>query len=221
MNRINERAGHGLGGFDAASAGLLSAAQVHDPLRPVSFTFDVECVGPEAGDREEYLHLMLEARRAEEAGAIARAAGIRAAAERLLGVLWEERIHNTVTTAGKTDIVDKYFKGSAYTAAWYLGLKGTGSASASDTLASHGGWSEVTPYSGNRPAITFGSTSGGSNTASTNSYSITGSATVAGAFIASVNSGTSGLLYSAADFASSRTVANGDTLNVTPTVSVS
>jgi hypothetical protein len=136
-------------------------------------------------------------------------------------VKWRDTFHNTVTTAGKNDIVDKYFKGSAYTAAWYLGLKGAGSISASDTLASHAGWTESTPYSGNRPAISFGSTSAGSNTASAVSYSITGSATVAGAFIASANTGTSGTLFSAGDFAAARTVAASDTLNVTPTVSVS
>lgn len=136
-------------------------------------------------------------------------------------IKWEETVHNTVTNGGKDDLIDKYFKGSAYTAAWYLGLKGSGSIAAGDTLASHAGWSEVTPYSGNRPAITFGTTSSQSNTASAVSISITGSSTVAGAFIASVNTGTSGTLYSASDFAASRTVANGDTLNVTPTVSMS
>lgn len=133
---------------------------------------------------------------------------------------WREHIENLVTTVGKTDIVDKYFKGSAYTAAFYLGLKGTGSAAVGDTLASHAGWSEVTPYSGNRPAITFGTTSSGSNTASAVSYSINATATVAGAFICTVNTGTSGTLYSAGDFAASRSVASGDTMNVTPTVSV-
>ena len=136
-------------------------------------------------------------------------------------VKWVERIENLVTTAGKTDLIDKYFKGSAYTAAWYMGLKGTGSAAAGDTLASHAGWSEVTPYSGNRPAITFGTTSSGSNTATAVSYSCNGSATVAGAFVASVNTGTSGTLYSAGDFAASRAVVSGDTLNVTLTVSAS
>jgi hypothetical protein len=141
--------------------------------------------------------------------------------DRYGNVKWEETIRNLVTTEGKNDIVDKYFKGSAYTAAWYLGLKGTGSAAVGDTLASHSGWTEVTPYSGNRPAITFGTTSGGSNTASAVSISINATATVAGAFIASVNTGTSGKLYSAGDFAASRSVASGDTLNVTPTVSVS
>lgn len=134
---------------------------------------------------------------------------------------WRERVKNLVTTAGKTDIVDKYFKGSAYTAAWYLGLKGTGSAAAGDTLASHAGWSEVTPYAGNRPAITFGTTSAGSNEATAVSYSINATATVAGAFVASANTGTTGTLYSAGDFSASRSVVSGDTLNVTLTVSVS
>lgn len=134
---------------------------------------------------------------------------------------WEETIHNLVTTEGKNDIIDKYFKGSAYTAAWYLGLKGTGAAAVGDTLASHAGWAEVTPYAGNRPAITFGTTSGGSNTATAVAYTINATATVAGAFLSSVNTGSAGKLYSAGDFASSRSVLSGDTLNVTPTVSVS
>lgn len=136
---------------------------------------------------------------------------------------WAETFHNTVTTAGKTDLIDKYFKGSAYTAAWFLGLKGAGTAVVADTLASHASWSEVTPYTGNRPAITFGSTSAGSNTATAVSYSITvaGPTTVAGAFVASANTGTTGTLYSAGDLAASRSVVAGDTLNITLTVSAS
>lgn len=136
-------------------------------------------------------------------------------------VKWEEDFENLVTTAGRTDIVDKYLKGSAYTAAWFLGLKGAGTPTASDTLASPGAWSIVTPYSGNRPAITWGTTSSGSNTASAVAFSINATATVAGAFVCTVASGTSGILYSVGDFAASRSVASGDTLNVTPTISVS
>ena len=132
---------------------------------------------------------------------------------------WRETVHNLVTTEGKTDIIDKYFKGSAYSAAWYLGLKGAGAVAAGDTLAAHAGWSEVTPYSGNRPAITFGTTTGGSNTATAVSIAVTSSSTVAGAFVASVNTGTSGKLYSASDFTASRSVLSGDTLQVTQSVS--
>jgi hypothetical protein len=129
--------------------------------------------------------------------------------------------HKLVTTAGKNDLLDKYFAGSAYTAAWKLGLKGTGTAVIGNTLASHASWTEATPYSGNRPAISWSAAGGGSNAASAAvSYSINASATVAGAFVTDQASGTTGIPYSAGDFASSRTVASGDTLNVTSTMSV-
>jgi hypothetical protein len=134
---------------------------------------------------------------------------------------WRETFHNLVTTAGKTDIVDKYFKGSAYTAAWYLGLKSTGTPVIADTLASHASWTELNPYTGNRPAIAFGTTAAGSNTATGVPFTMNATATVAGAFIASVNTGTGGVLYSAGDFGVARGMASGDTLTVTPTVSVS
>ena len=136
-------------------------------------------------------------------------------------VKWREQYTNLVTTAGKTDIIDKYFKGSAYTAAWFLGLKGAGTPVNGDTLASHASWAEVAPYTGNRSAITFGTTAAGSNTATAVSYAITaaGPTTVAGAFVCSATSGTAGTLYSAGDYAVSRSVVAGDTLNTTLTVS--
>lgn len=136
-------------------------------------------------------------------------------------VKWRETVRNLVTTPGKTDIIDKYLKGSGYTAAWYLILKGAGSIAAADTLASHAGWTESTPYAGNRPTITWGTTSAGSNTATAVSISINATATIAGAGCCTVNTGTSGVLYNMSDFAASRSVASGDTLNVTPTLSVS
>jgi hypothetical protein len=50
---------------------------------------------------------------------------------------------------------------------------------------------------------------------------MTGSATIAGAFLCNVASGTSGILFSAGDFsAGDKVVANGDTLNVTYTFSL-
>jgi hypothetical protein len=135
-------------------------------------------------------------------------------------VKWAETVENLVTTQGGNDLIDKYFKGSAYTATWYMGLAGVGAKALADTLASHAAWAELTPYAGNRPAITFGTTSAKSNTATAVSYAITGTATVAGAFVANVNTGTAGILYSVSDFAASRSVVSGDTLNVTLTVSV-
>lgn len=134
-------------------------------------------------------------------------------------VKWQDTAYNLVTTVGKTDLIDKYLKASAYTAAWFMLLKGTGTVAVGDTLASHAGWTELTGYSGNRPAVTWGTTTGGSNAASVVAFSINATATVAGAGICTVATGTSGTLYSAGDFSLSRSVTNGDTLNVTATIS--
>ncbi len=210
-----------VGPQDAVAAGLITKPGLLESIKIPSLVYQVDCLGPDDQDREDYLRLLAMAEAARNAGQLDKAESLAGEAAAAVKRQWTETFRNLVTTEGKNDIIDKYFKGSTYTAAWYLGLKGTGSAAAGDTLASHGGWSEVTPYSGNRPAITFGSTSGGSNTASAVSISINATQTVAGAFIASVNTGTSGKLYSAGDFAASRSVASGDTLNVTPTVSVS
>ena len=133
-------------------------------------------------------------------------------------VKWREEFGNLVTTGGKDDLLDKYF-GAVVSVGWYMGLV-NGTPAATDTLASHAGWTEATPYTGNRPAISWSAASAGSKTATAVSYAITAGATVTGAFLSSVNTGTAGILYSAGNFSASRTVASGDTLNVTPTMSV-
>lgn len=133
---------------------------------------------------------------------------------------WAETAHNLVSNEGLNDVLDKYFKGSTYTAAWYVLLKGTGTVGATDTLASHAGWTELTGYTGSRQALTLGTVASQSvsNTASKAVFPITGSATVYGAGLSSVASGTAGIFYGAADFSTSRAVESGDTLNVTVTL---
>ena len=145
---------------------------------------------------------------------------------------WEESTNNLVVNTGLQDMNAKYFAGSSYTAAWYLGLiTGPGSStsySASDTLASHAGWTEYSDYSGARKALTFGTATTADpsvidNSASVAQFTISGAGgTVAGAFLATVSSGTSGTLFSEADFQSpgDRVVVAGDTLNVTYTFSL-
>jgi hypothetical protein len=141
---------------------------------------------------------------------------------------WEEPFHNLVVNEGLQDLNTKYFKASGYTAAWYLGLvTGPGSGTtfaATDTLASKA-WTEDTNYSGSRKAVTFGTATTADpsvidNSASPAVFNINNTTTVAGAFLASVASGTSGILFSAGDFTGGdKIVANGDTLNVTYTFS--
>ena len=144
---------------------------------------------------------------------------------------WEDKAHNLVVNQGLKDMNDKYFSGAAYTAAWYLGLvtgPGSGTTFAvGDTLASHAGWTEFTNYSGNRKAVTFGAATTADPSVITNpspvQFTVTGAGgTVAGAFLASVATGTSGILFSESDFQSpgDRVVVAGDVLNATYTFSL-
>jgi hypothetical protein len=139
---------------------------------------------------------------------------------------WEEKSHNLVVNEGLQNMNDEYFTGSTYTAAWYLGLvdgPGAGNTyAAGDTLASHSGWTENTDYSGDRKAVTFGTPTTADpsvidNSGSPSQFSMTGTATIAGAFLASVDTGTSGILFSVSNFQApgDRAVVSGDTLNVT------
>jgi hypothetical protein len=144
---------------------------------------------------------------------------------------WRDVIENLVTTAGKNDLLNKYMAGSSYTQTVRMGLKGTGSAAVGDTQSSHAGWSEVglanaPAYSGNRPSVTMGAASAGSSVSSGVVFSFTSGGTVAGAFINNGGSATidntTGTLYSAGDFTGgSKTVANGDSLTVTYTATIS
>lgn len=142
-------------------------------------------------------------------------------------VKWTDTIENLVVTVGKNDLLDKYFAGSAYTAAWYMGLvdgASTPTYAAGDTLASHAGWTESTAYSGsNRATVAWNAASAGSKASTATSFSINATATIAGALltVTQVRATTTGVLYSAGSFSGgNRSVVNGDTLNVTYTASV-
>jgi hypothetical protein len=141
---------------------------------------------------------------------------------------WSDVIENLTTNVGRASLNDAYL-GNTAAGAIVMGLKGTGTAAYTDTQSSHAGWLEVggtnaPTYSGTRKTPTFSaSTSANPAVKSTSSavvFSMTGSGTVAGAFInvggsATIDS-TTGVLFSAGDFtAGSKTVTSGDTINVT------
>lgn len=139
---------------------------------------------------------------------------------------WIEERQNLIVTEGLNDALTKYFKGSGYTAAWYVGLvdnAGFSALAATDTAAQIGGsngWAECVGYSdGTRPALTLGSASAGSidNTASKAVFHINATKTLYGGFVVSdsTKGGTSGLIYGEAAFASTRSVVSGDTVTVT------
>lgn len=147
---------------------------------------------------------------------------------------WEHTTPNLVVNVGLQDMNTKYFTGSAYTAAWYLGLYGAAASNnpaAGDTMASHAGWTEFTNYtSSTRPVCTFGTATTAnpsviSNSASVASFTINGAGgTVGGAFLTNNNTkgGSTGTLFSASDFQTpgDRVTVSGDIISVTYTFSL-
>lgn len=136
---------------------------------------------------------------------------------------WRESKKNLVVTVGLNHVLSSCFDGATQITAWYVGLKEAGTVAAGDTMASHGGWAESVAYSQSvRQTLTLGTASSGSidNVGNLATYSINGTATIAGAFINSnsAKSGTAGTLYGAVDFGSARSVLSGDTLTVTVTM---
>jgi hypothetical protein len=144
-------------------------------------------------------------------------------------IKWEDKIENLVTTVGKNFTLDTTL-GNVAGGAVVMGLKGTGTAVVADTQASHASWLEVglanaPTYTGNRPTPSFSSASAGSKaTSSAVSFSMTSTGTVAGCFIniggSATKDNTTGTLFSAGDFSSSKSVVNGDTIAVTYTATL-
>jgi len=152
-------------------------------------------------------------------------------------IKWEDEFPNLVNAVGKQLMLDTLLSGTSYTTVGpYLGLISGASPTfaASDTMASHGGWTEFTNYtvggSAVRGTASFGSaTSTGTTptnvttkTASAITYTITGGGgTVGGCFLvtgsgaSSTQGNTSGTLYSAGAFGTAKITTAGDTVSVT------
>lgn len=128
---------------------------------------------------------------------------------------------NGITDEGLTDLLDVHFAEGTQHADWYFGLiSGTGTLANGDTLASHAGWTEFTDYTGNRkqwvpdtPAARAITSDG------TADFAITGTGTLKGAFLATVDTGTSGILWSTGLFNSDVPVENGNTIKLAYTLS--
>jgi hypothetical protein len=144
---------------------------------------------------------------------------------------WEDDFHNLVPSQGLQYMSASFFNAVGYTTALYFGLitgpsSGT-TFSAGDTLLSHGatgsgGWTESTAV-GSRKAITFGTptTATPSETIGTSAvFTVTSATTIAGAFVTTASSGTSGFLFAEGDFSADKVVTIGDTLAVTYTFSL-
>jgi hypothetical protein len=144
-------------------------------------------------------------------------------------LLWSETFDNAVTTLGKNLMLDTTLAGSAYTVVGpYLGLISSVSytgVAAADTMASHAGWLE----SGGANAPTMGNTRGScawsaasagvKALAAANSFALTGTGTLQGAFLVlgtgAVNTvgSTAGTLYSAGAFSTPQPVVSGNVVS--------
>jgi len=134
---------------------------------------------------------------------------------------WRDEGENLVVDEG----INWIFANDIEAASLFIGLKDTGTPAAGDTMASHAGWAEIVPYSdATRIAFTEDASTTDeavSNSGSPASFSINATDTVFGAFLTtdSTKSGTAGTLIAAKDFTGgSQAVADGDTLNVTYTI---
>jgi hypothetical protein len=146
---------------------------------------------------------------------------------------WQADSKNLVVNAGLAYMAGTALTSVAQITSWYIGLYGAGASNtpaAGDTMSSHAGWTEVVAYSNaTRVAATFATATTANPSVATNSaspavFNINGTTTVGGAFLTSgsAKSGTTGTLFSAADFGSpgDRSVVNSDTLSVTYTFSL-
>ena len=136
---------------------------------------------------------------------------------------WAEDFENIVVNEGLNHLLDSSLAGQTQITSWFVGLKGTGTPAAADTMASHASWSEDQNYGeANRQAWTANGAASGqsvSNSSAKATFSINATTTIYGAFLTSNNTkgGTSGKLYAAGNFASSKALGAGDQLLVTAT----
>lgn len=133
---------------------------------------------------------------------------------------------NGIVDEGLTDLLDVYFHVGSGTATWYIGIidnSGFSALADADVMNSHAGWNEFTTYTeATRVAWAEDAPAARSITNTTSSdFAITGSGTLKGIFIVSnsTKSGTTGILWATAAFASTVAVVNGDSLKITYTVS--
>ena len=146
---------------------------------------------------------------------------------------WSAETKNLVVNVGLQYMAGTALTSVAQITTWYIGLYGSGATNtpaAGDTMSSHAGWTEVVPYSNaTRVAATFATATTANpsvvtNAASPATFNINATSTVGGAFLTSgsAKSGTTGTLFSAADFSSpgDRSVVSGDIISVTYTFSL-
>lgn len=133
---------------------------------------------------------------------------------------------NDIVNVGKNMIFNVMFNGATASTTWYIGLisnAGFTALAATDTMSSHGGWTEFTAYS-QSTRVSWGSGSASAQTitnATAAQFDISSSGNIYGIFLVdnSTKGGTSGNMWATAPFNAIVPVNNGDQLKVTYTLS--
>jgi hypothetical protein len=230
---MNTHAGDKTESRDVSQAATGRAADVSDDVKALGkLHFTCLRVKEELVEQFEALKLKLE--QANQAKSFILAEMIEASMNAMRYVAWVESPNNTVMTPGKDALLTQGLKGSAYTAAVYIGLISsvgyTGVPLAADTMAAHSTWTEAgaanAPTFAARVAATFGTASGGSlATSASSNFTMTGNGTVKGALVCfngatSAVANTSGTLYAAGLFSGDKIVVTNDVIQVSYTTTL-
>lgn len=139
-------------------------------------------------------------------------------------LLWTRKAPNVVTDEGQDDLLDKYLKGSAYTAAFYCALFSTATPLETWAASDIGGTiTEITDYDeATREVVTLGTVSSQSvdNSASRAEFTMNASGTLEtiGILTVSTKGASTGVLYSvAAPSGGSEGYSSGNVIKVTAT----
>jgi hypothetical protein len=146
-------------------------------------------------------------------------------------IKWHDVAWNLVVDQGKNAMLDSYFAGISYTASWYMSLIVGGAGISSSTYADPTVTEVTNSIIANRQGMAWHTaSSAGVKTAAVTSLTLIGSATIIGnmvitaganAAVVGDTSDPSGILFSTASFSGgSKSVSNGDVLNVTYSIGV-
>lgn len=143
--------------------------------------------------------------------------------------LAEFDVPNAIVDVGLNHILETEFNGGTPITAWYIGLvnnAGFSEFNVADVMSSHAGWVETSAYTqATRPEWTAGTAAARAITnAVTADFTINDTVTVKGLFVcggtgAATKGGTTGTLWSAAAFATTIAVIDGDVLKITYSIS--
>ena len=225
-----------LDAVDATAVAVGQGAQINEDSNATG-VYIATCTGPVEERRQEYIFLRDTIAEIEAANLITRLmySSRLAVLKKQLDAIpieekWADQVApNLVTTVGGNNMLDNHLSGSAYTAAWYMGLISatsyTTGPALTDTMASHGGWAEDVNYSNAaRPTTAWSAAASKSKSLSAGLvFNMNDSTTIKGCFLNtdSTKNGSTGILFSAGLFTGGdQPVVNGNTLTVTYTASV-